>query len=506
MTQPALSRFGGLASARRAAGYTLVEILVATTLALILLGAVVRMFGDVGRGITDSRAVLEARERLGIAAVRLQADLAGVTVTMDPPRRPESNEGYFEYIEGPATQATASTYAVNTETGAATPPPDSTVGDFDDILMFTTRSNGRPFVGRFGTDTRTSDVAEVAWFVRGRTLYRRQLLVVPSVTLPAGPAPGYPGFYKDCDISARLTATGLVPNTLGDLTRRECRFAHPADVFPYDVSRWQWTYGGAIFPMPPTLRECSSADWRVDPNFIPPPPPPISLQAIPSPYLDFWTNDTRRRIADNALVGPMSIPDGTRIADDVILSNVIGFDVKAWDPTAPVLYNSAQNRTLLPGDTGYALEPLPAGFVISTYGAYVDLGYLGFSYSTAYTKDTSPTPPAPNRATHLGLGHWGHPKSFLNAASGAAPRVYDTFSFHYENVGSSAGRATNGFDDDGNGIVDDIVYTGLATAGENWTAPPYPVRLRGTQVKIRTFEPDSRQILEWTVVQDFLPQ
>ena len=100
----------------RSSGYTLVEILVATTLALILLGAVVRMFGDVGRGITDSRAVLEARERLGLVATRLQMDLAGVTVTMNPPRRPEDNEGYFEYIEGPATQATASNYAVSTDT------------------------------------------------------------------------------------------------------------------------------------------------------------------------------------------------------------------------------------------------------------------------------------------------------------------------------------------------------------------------------------------------------
>jgi len=38
-------------------GYTLVEILVATVLSLLLLGAVVRMFGEVGQGITDSRSM-----------------------------------------------------------------------------------------------------------------------------------------------------------------------------------------------------------------------------------------------------------------------------------------------------------------------------------------------------------------------------------------------------------------------------------------------------------------
>jgi hypothetical protein len=69
-------------------------------------------------------------------------------------------------------------------------------------------------------------------------------------------------------------------------------------------------------------------------------------------------------------------------------------------------------------------------------------------------------------------------------------------------------RATNGFDDPGNdatgsvtaanGIVDDDT--------EKLTSPPYPHPLRGIQVKIRVFEPDSRQIREVTVVQDFLPQ
>ena len=75
----------------------------ATTLSLLLLGAVVAMFGRVGEAITDSRAMLEAAERLRLASVRLQQDLAGVTVTMNPPRDPANNEGYFEYIEGPVT-------------------------------------------------------------------------------------------------------------------------------------------------------------------------------------------------------------------------------------------------------------------------------------------------------------------------------------------------------------------------------------------------------------------
>ena len=156
-------------------GYTLVEILVATTLSLLLLVAVIQMFGKVGEGITDSRAMLESADRLRVVQARLQQDLSGITVTMNPPCRPEDNAGYFEYIEGPITQANASNYAVDSDTGN----PDTTVGDFDDILMFTTRSTGRPFVGKCITapgGAIQSDVAEVAWFLRGRTLYRRVLL------------------------------------------------------------------------------------------------------------------------------------------------------------------------------------------------------------------------------------------------------------------------------------------------------------------------------------------
>ena len=105
------------------------------------------MFGDVSQGITDSRSMLESAEQLlGLVATRLQQDLAGVTVTMNPPRKPENNEGYFEYIEGPLTQANAVNYVHNND--VSTTAPDNTVGDCDDILMFTTRSTGRPFVGR----------------------------------------------------------------------------------------------------------------------------------------------------------------------------------------------------------------------------------------------------------------------------------------------------------------------------------------------------------------------
>jgi hypothetical protein len=73
-------------------------------------------------------------------------------------------------------------------------------------------------------------------------------------------------------------------------------------------------------------------------------------------------------------------------------------------------------------------------------------------------------------------------------------RVYDTWNFAYDN----SGIAIDGFDNGGNGIVD------IDT--EKPSSPPYPAPLRGIQIKIRIFEPDSRQIREVTIEQDFLPK
>jgi hypothetical protein len=248
----------------------------------------------------------------------------------------------------------------------------------------------------------------------------------------------------------------------------------------------------------PTLNECSYGTWSpfVDPYQI---TTGVSAGTVP---LDFWSNSTLNRIADNALIdvagGTLS---GSRIADDVILTNVIGFDVKVWDPNAPVY--SDGSRTILPGDPDYAtyFASKPS---IGT-GAYVDLGYRDVDYSNL------------NANT---FAHRGRASSSLNVISSAFARVYDTYSTSYETSGTStsdtrAGRSTNGFDDLGNN-VDGSPVTGVGTDtlgigivdddSEKITSPPYPVPLRGIQVKIRVFEPDSRQIREVTVVQDFLPK
>jgi type II secretory pathway pseudopilin PulG len=523
----------------RAHGFTLIEVLVATTLTLMLVGAVVNVFSLVANSVSDARATVEMGDRLRATTLQLQRDLAGITVPMLPPRRPEDNEGYFEYVEnsilapsGSGAQTTfrpdsnypypASPRAVNTLSGS----DDLTVGDTDDILMFTTRGRGRPFAGRYGVPTSSNNVlesmlAEVAWFVRGRTLYRRQLLIVPGITVPSNAAQ----FYTNYEISVHAEATRsgyrLVANSLGDLTKREYRFAHPfhavesdrnrtrpasghPNPFPYDVRRW-----GQLGL--PTACETSSRQWWACLTF----PTTGSVQspgrrilaAIPRrSTVDLWSgadgiiadrgvslaqafsNANQYRLSNPWNASYWDSSSQLRCLDDVVLTNVIGFDVKVWDPGAPLYRRTVRSRTgnrtvvVAPGDPGYAVGS------VAGYGAYVDLGYFPACPKTRG---------APFPRFHV-VNHdiAGGPRSGLH-------RTYDTWSTHYEYDGIPqwSGRsdwATDGYDNDRRNGVDD--------AGERDTQPPYPYPLRSLQVRIRVFDPDSRQIRETTIVEDFLPR
>jgi hypothetical protein len=181
--------------------------------------------------------------------------------------------------------------------------------------------------------------------------------------------------------------------------------------------------------------------------------------------------------------------DGT----DVILDNVLSFDVKAYDPGAPLFADPVTPPTypVSPGDLGY---PVVSGTVVA-YGAYGDLGYWpGYSAAAG-----SPI------ATFYGSAT---PKSKLSYTTGHVStrllNTYDTFSLHYENDGVNEDGDTE--TDEGVDGLDSDNANGVDDPGEYETESPYPAKLRGVQVKVRVYEPDTRQVREVTVVQDYLPQ
>jgi hypothetical protein len=81
-------------------------------------------------------------------------------------------------------------------------------------------------------------------------------------------------------------------------------------------------------------------------------------------------------------------------------------------------------------------------------------------------------------------------------------RTFDTWSLHYEQNGlnedgdGKTDEAADGFDDNGDDRADDTA--------ERETSPPYPVPLRGLEVRLRCYEPSSRQVRQITVRHSFL--
>jgi len=478
-------------------GMTLVEMLVATTCTLILMGAIAQVFGAFGTAVSDSRSMIELDAQLRSVAWRLRNDLSGATARTLPPLEVEAGEGYFEVIEGPRGDADS-----GIDRTSLAP------ADIDDVLLFTTRNTETPYLGKYdyGTATKTteSQLAEVAWFLRPTevptgtsppvttyTLFRRQNLVIGYV----GFAPFYGAananfitwtnanswaeFFDQFDLSAQYQSdlTSLVPNSLADLTRRESRFMHNV-AGTIDAKAGTGTYR---FP-----------DGSVQSNF--------HWQKTPAP--DGLIFDSRMSVIR---------PDGstftranssTRIGEDVILTNVIGFDVRVFDPGAPVGVPAGGDSAVVPGDGGFAATPVAAN------GAYVDLGWNKGPYGVVATSGQRPR-----------FANLAEPLSGLRNAAG--PAIWDTWSTHYESNGVDddndgvADEGADGLDNDSDGKVDESPYDvdgdGLFTGagddpGELETLPPYRFPLRGIEVRLRCYEPSSRQVRQVTIRHSFVPR
>lgn len=517
---------------KRRSAFTLVEILIATAISLIMLGAVVAVFASVMQSINQARAVLETSDRLRSAAELLRSDLRGLTVIPVPPRDPANNEGYFEYTEGPVGQKGEvrpfGLAVVNLDDldPAGNPYPDSTVADNDDMLMFTTRSSGQPFVGRCLVNgapaTVESDVAEVAWFVRGNRLYRRVRLVAPKVLtlcdlngngrldpaewVPSGDS-GAVNFNRYYDIATHfdVNAGGWVFSTLGDLTKPENRYAHrigdPTSPLsfpfhPHRLAGWQ-TLGL------PTLAENASAGavttWLTKGIL---PPAPLTARAEPLHRSDYWNNPYPFAELDPQ-TGLLTNLGLYRESEDLVLTNVLAFDVKIWDPAAPVV--QVGDRAVRPGDIGYKNNPNNPVNPVSR-GAYVDLAYLPVPYTEPNTPALSVFSNAPS---------FYYRDVYRERPGVPTLAVYDTWSIHYEKDGidqdgiGGPDTGSDGFDNNNDGRVDEIgewVDDIDEWIGEWEAPPPYAAPCRGIKVTIRVFEPDSRQIRQVTVVQDFLPK
>ncbi len=335
-------------------------------------------------------------------------------------------------------------------------------------MAFTTRSTRRPFSGRYN-GVLESNVAEVIWwtqfddrntdnivdFTESVSVYRRALLIRPdlNVQLPNG-AFGLvqqtdpvevAKFLATNDISASWVDTSIPPdgtrdviraNTLADLARRENRFAHDLTNFPNVIAR---------------LGTISLASTRM-----------------------------------GAFSGSNVVPTG----DDILLTQVAGFDVKVYSRNAAVEVPVGTNLAVEPSDIGFVGDNTIAG---GKYGSFVDLGYFsdsfGLDYNT-YGFDPAKTQFETYPTLLSGLRYLFDP----NNANLGYEIAYCTWTPDYE----KGGPATNGIDDDGANGVDDT--------DERLTLPPYPYAVRGIKVTFRMIEKNSRQVRQQSVTHSFVPE
>ncbi|MCH2184006.1 MAG: prepilin-type N-terminal cleavage/methylation domain-containing protein [Mariniblastus sp.] len=539
-------------------GITLVEMLIAMAITLVMIGAVVTIFANVTGSVQKRRAMIEMSGQLRHARNVLQRDLAGATCPAVTWQRPESNHGYLEIIEGPLTDANPTGLIFDEQSASVSllprnnlvkpgfdleqhmKDPDSLVpgglGDADDILMLTVRNEQEPFVGRVPDPTNPqasltieSPLAEVVWFAVEnplntgaaagffgepglRTIYRRALLIAPWAPPYEGSPPGVMqllpavvnrsqvptalaaliAFQEQYDLSVRLewdpqlARWKIVANTLADLTRRENRYEH----HHYRADQQDRTFPFAVI-------SAGMGDLNFEPSA-----PGSGHSARPFCYRQGGEPATARAILnDNGevvhVVRGLAPLWGKRRGEDVMLTDALAFDLRLFDPGAPLFVERSTETVLAPSDFGWKqayrapFESFPdkEDYRLVGQGAYVDAGY-GLQFDDSDLLRPEVVPP------------WFFAASGVPLAPGYS--LYDTWSFHYENNGLNedgddlVDEGTNGFDDDLAYGVDDV--------GERETMPPYDVSLRAMQVKLRIFELDTQQIREVTVGQHFVAE
>ncbi|MEQ8208552.1 MAG: prepilin-type N-terminal cleavage/methylation domain-containing protein [Lacipirellulaceae bacterium] len=562
---------------------TLVEMLVGMAITLIMMAAVVNLFANVSGGVSNRRAAIEMNGTLRQARGLLQRDLAGATCPGVPWQNPESGNGYIEIIEGRYSDRNPSSLvdgnAGNGELDYATSIIPGTqvgngladavtdgggLGDHDDILALTVRSDNEPFVGQVNGVTVESNLAEVIWYsvenpTNGslgepglRTVYRRVLLIAPwvgplqlSSTAPIitrNPV----DFFQRNDISARFDTTTdtWIPNTLSDLTKRENRAMRAeASLFPHVFVSEGRGYAGAptislsrndfgtITNPQDAAAQANYYSLNGNPVFVSgynvsvggryASPPIVAVSPGSGTLAEAATaRPVMRAIeqgagANSDVLTLASLTHGPapyygdREGEDVVLSDILAWDLRVFDPGAPLVTTA-----------GVVLEPSDLGWYVPTalndvvgFGAYVDLGWGDLDKSSNITTAENYQPPS-----NLPRPLFRLPRNARQFTG--YPCVYDTWSTHYESDGldqdnrdgdldlqavnangiplgyfTGEDEGTDGFDNDNANGVDDAL--------ERETSPPYDVKLPAVKVIMRAYERDSRQIRETSVTQSF---
>lgn len=603
-TSPCRQSPGG--AIRRRPAFTIPEMLIAMAVTLLMMVALGRMFQSVGKGMQDSRASVEMSARLRTITFRLNDELSRCTAAVSHTPSQGEGTGYLVYYDGPLSDATMLL------TGATPRPQDELLdyrasgryGDYDDYLAFTAVASGDSYftgVVPYGLMTSrypqqypagvqdatspvtiTSKYAEIAYWVQPATnpaggivlnedglprqlnLHRRVLLIRPDLNnINSGVLPGlvvggaWPDNYRDLaaifqnhDLSVhRVLAPNGAPsnlvaaNSLSDLTAPHNRFGHirvPGNRGPLT---------GLGNPTQVTSMPVLDLDGPGSTGTFLPTASAAGLLGRP-------VEPTSGLLSSNYTL------TGFRRGDDIVMANVLAFDVKIFDSQAPVIIHvgadgrpgSAPNPNdpayygtlgsddvvLTPNDPGFLVairSASPANFIAASRGAFVDLNYV---YQAAGAVQAPAGAGNPILATNLAAFcntpfsgfdiesalPFRFPTSLQKsgvylpqATSGSQLGFYqprfDTFTRNYEfdgfrqgplsgNVGTRWSLLPSANTDRGNNGLDDNNSGIVDDFDEQETSAPFLSPLRALQITVRVEDEATRQVRQMVVTQHFV--
>jgi hypothetical protein len=439
--------------------YTLVELLIALALSLLLLLGVAELFQRVGGSLNEARSVIKVSAQLNETAMLLRKDLKQISPNLatkpkdiadyldgkrpEPPDDKDDYGGYLEIIEGP-NHILDSPTCFDCElhdprcidpkhTGVLNPPCpcschpyrneygkcDPTVGDVDDIIAFTIKNPNVPFRGMLHGTIKDRDSAEVTWFVRGNTLYRR-IRLIDDVTREENDHKDNEVFYNESTKEPFPTKAALDEHgppteagyawvledetsdgkkqrydavqygeddwrwrtllSLEDLALRARRFGHggigddnlkrSTNTFPYAL--YDGEHAGWYYLRMPTFEEydfwrrINIMFWKTDSSPLGSPITNPDLWDQPH----FFPNSQDRKSGslileftkdDGSVEKSITSPRNHQAGEDVVLTNVLSFDVKVWCPNTKEFVDLGAAGTTWEGEGNQPDLNHPAG-------------------------------------------------------------------------------------------------------------------------------------------------
>ena len=130
-------------------GLTLIEVLIATTLTLLMMLALAQGFKSLSETVSAGRSRLTLSDQLRGISSLLRSDLTGLTVDSSNPQSTLSANGYFKYYDGPISDFSATLFNFLTTGTVEERLSANRWGDIDDIVMFTSKADdGEWFRGK----------------------------------------------------------------------------------------------------------------------------------------------------------------------------------------------------------------------------------------------------------------------------------------------------------------------------------------------------------------------